>query len=142
MKKNKLEEGYEIDFELIGIVCNKKEYKLAWYLNQALKINLVKQNDIRMEFLNNAAILISNLKFETELLTFELLQNRLLEQDSHKKYFLIPELKRFDYFLKFKDQTRELSAKNLNLMIKEISIIEYAMQLNFDSLKSKENFLY
>lgn len=142
MKKNKLEGGYEVDFELMGLVCNKKEYKLAWYLNQGLKINLIKQEDIRIEFSDNSSILISNFKYETEFLTMELLQNRLLAKGNLKNQLLIPELKQFDYLLKFKDQTEELSSENVSVIIKEIPIIEYAMRLNFDSLKSKENLLY
>lgn len=142
MKKNKLEGGYEVDFELMGLVCNKKEYKLAWYLNQGLKINLIKQEDIRIEFSDNSSILISNFKYETEFLMMELLQNRLLAKGNLKNQLLIPELKQFDYLLKFKDQTEELSSENVSVIIKEIPIIEYAMRLNFDSLKSKENLLY
>ena len=58
MKKNKLESEFEVDFLLLGLVCNKKEYKLAWYLNELLKINMVKQEDVRIEFSDNTFILI------------------------------------------------------------------------------------
>lgn len=142
MKKNKLESGYEADFELMGLVCNKKEYKLAWHLNQALNINLVKQEDIRIEFNDQSSILISNYRYQTEFLTLELLQNRLISKGNLKNQLLIPELKQFDYLLKFKDMTDELTSENVNVIIKEIPIIEYTLRLNFDTLKSKENLLY
>lgn len=142
MKKNKLESGYEADFELMGLVCNKKEYKLAWHLNQALNINLVKQEDIRIEFNDQSSILISNYRYQTEFLTLELLQNRLISKGNLKNQLLIPELKQFDYLLKFKDITDELTSENVNVIIKEIPIIEYTLRLNFDTLKSKENLLY
>ena len=142
MKKNKLESGYEADFELMGLVCNKKEYKLAWHLNQALNINLVKQEDIRIEFNDQSSILISNYRYQTEFLTIELLQNRLISKGNLKNQLLIPELKQFDYLLKFKDMTDELTSENVNVIIKEIPIIEYTLRLNFDTLKSKENLLY
>ena len=142
MKKNKLDGGYSIDFELIGLVCNKKEYKLAWHLNQSLDISLVKQEDIKIEYADNTSILISNYLFETEYVLFELLQNKLVGSGNIKSQLLMPELKQFDYLLKFKDQTDELTSENVSVRIKEISIIEYAMRLNFDTLKSKENLLY
>ena len=142
MKKNRLDEGYAINFELVGLVCNKKEYKLAWHLNQALKISLAKQDDIKIEYADNTSILISNYRYETEYLSIELLQNRLVGGRSGQNQLLMPELKQFDYLLKFKDDTDELTSENVNAIIKEIMIIEYAVRLNFDHLKSKENLLY
>lgn len=142
MKKNKLEGGYEVDFGLLGLVCNKKEYKLAWYLNQALSINLIKQEDIRIEFSDYSSILISNYKYESEVVSVELLQNKLVSSGNIKNQLLVPELKQFDYFLKVTDVTEELKAENVSVIIKEIPIIEYTLRLNFDSLKSKENLLF
>lgn len=142
MKKNKLDGGYSIDFELIGLVCNKKEYKLAWYLNQAMDISLVKQDDIKIEYADNTSILISNYLYETDYQIIELLQNKLVGSGSLTKQLLMPELKQFDYLLKLKDDTDEWTSENVNGIIKGIPIIEYAVKLNFDSLKSKENLLY
>lgn len=142
MKKNKLDGGYAVDFDLFGLVCNKKEYKLAWYLNQALEISLLKQNDIKIEYANNTSILISNYVYETDFLFIELLQNKLVGSGSIKTKLLMPELKQFDYLLKVRDQTDELSSENVSAIIKDIPVIEYAMRLKFDSLKSKENLLY
>ena len=142
MKKNRLEGGYDIDFELFGLVCNKKEYRLAWYLNDAMGISLVKQEDIRIEYSNNSKIVISNFKYETDFLFFELLQNKLVVSGGARNQLLMPELKQFDYLLKFKDQTDEITSGNINEIIKQIPIVEYAMRLNFENLKSKENLLY
>jgi hypothetical protein len=142
MKKNRLESEYEFDFELIGIVCNKKEYKLAWHLNEVLKINLKKQDDIKIQFANNSSILISNFLFESEFVQIELLQNKLLASGSLKNQLLMPELKQFDYFIKIKDETDSFTSENVSGSIRDISIIEYSMHLNFDTLKSKENLLY
>ena len=142
MKKKKLEGSYEVDFTLLGLVCNKKEYKLAWHLNQALSINLIKQDDIRIEFSDNSSILISNYKHETEFLMIELLQNKLVAAGNLKNQLLLPELKQFDFLLKLNDLTGELTAENVNVIIKEIPIVEYTLRLNFDSLKSKENLLF
>lgn len=142
MKKTKLDGGYIIDFELFGLVCNKKEYKLAWHLNHALDISLKKQADIKIEYADNTSILISNFTFETDYLVFELLQNKLMGSGNLKNQLLMPELKQFDYLLKFKDETDELTSENVNTIIKDIPIIEYAMRLNFETLKSKENLLY
>ena len=142
MKKNKLDLTYEFDFDLAGIVCTKKEYKLAWYLNSELDIALSKQPDIVIEFSNQSQILIANFSYITEFLSIELLQNKLLASGGGKPRFLMPELKQFDYLLKLKDETGEYSIVNFCTIIQKISLIEYVTQLNFDTLKSKENLLY
>ena len=142
MKKKKLDSEYEVDFELLGLVCNKKEYKLAWCLNESLKISLIKQQDIRIEFSNNISISISNFLYKAEHQKIELLRNRLLANAYPKYSFLLPELNQFDYLLKISDEVEELNSENVSAIIKEIPIIEYVIRLSFDDLKSKENLLY
>jgi hypothetical protein len=142
MKKNKLDLIYEFDFELAGIVCNKKEYKLAWHINSRLGTSLKKEPDIKIEFSNASPILISNFKYETEFVEMVLLQNKLSSASGSKSQFLMPELKQFDYLLKLKDETGELSIANVCDNIRELPLIEYVAKLNFEELKSKENLLY
>lgn len=142
MRKKKLDLTYEFNFDLAGIVSNKKEYKLAWHLNAKLGISLAKQQDIRIEFSNQAPILISNFRFETEFLYIEMLQNKLLSGGGSKPQFLMPEFKQFDYLLKLRDETGEMTIANVCTIIREIALVEYVSQLNFDQLKSKENLLY
>ncbi len=142
MKKNRLDLIYEFDFELAGIVCNKKEYKLAWHINSKLNTSLAKRPDIKIEFSNQPPIVISNFEYETEFVKMELLQNKLLSGGGSKPQHLLPELKQFDFLLKLKDVTGELSISNVCIKIREIPLIEYVAKLNFDELKSKENLLY
>ena len=142
MKKNKLEESYTVDFNLLGVVCNKKEYQLAWHLNKVAKITLIKQEDIKIEYANKSNSLVSNLKHETDFFLFELLQNRLIGDDKSLKKFLLPELKEFDYLIKYRDDTEMTTPESINEILKRISIVDYSMILNFETLKSKENFFY
>ena len=142
MKKNKLDGDYAIDFELFGLICNKKEYKLAWYLNQALGISLIKRENIKIEYTDSTFILISNYVYETNFILIELLQNKLVGGVNVKRRLLMPELKQFDFLLKFKDQTDELTSENVGAIIKDIPVIEYSMRLNSSALKSKENLFY
>lgn len=140
MKKNKLAFEYKFDFDLAGIICHQKEYKLAWHLNFMLNIEFVKQPDIAIEFSNQVSILISNFKYESDSFELTMLRNRLV---SGRKYpFLIPELEQFDYLLKIKDRMEKGAIKNICTKIRAISFVEYVVKLNFDELKSRENLLY
>jgi hypothetical protein len=53
MKKSKLIIDYEFNFELVGLTSTAKGYKLAWEINQALGIHLIKQPDLIVGFKNN-----------------------------------------------------------------------------------------
>lgn len=141
MKKNKLEESFEVDFDLYGIVGNVKEYKLAWHINKVFEFGLLKQDDIKIEFSDNSSILISCFLHETDSLKVELLQNKLLAGAARTKY-LIPELGQFDFLLKIRDETDQMTSENVTAIIRSIPVVEYVMRLNFDALKSKENLLY
>lgn len=142
MKKSKLESTFDIDFDLFGLVGNAKEYKLAWYINKEFDFDLLKQDDIRIEFSDKSSILISYYLHETDNLKVELLQNKLLASAADRNKFLIPELNQFDYLLKIRDESGELKPETITTTIKQIPIVEYVMRLNFDALKSKENLLY
>ena len=142
MKKSKLDTSFEVDFDLFGLVCPAKEYKLAWHLNQSLEFSLSKKEDIKIEFSNQTSILISCCSYETENQLIELLQNKLLSSGGTNTKYLLPELNQFDYLLKIRDHSNELTSENVTDNIKRIPIVEYVMRLNFDGLKSKENLLY
>ncbi|MEM6815517.1 MAG: IPExxxVDY family protein [Bacteroidota bacterium] len=142
MKKYQLDNYFKVNFELFGLVCNKKEYKLAWYLNQVLGFNLVKQDDIKIEFSDRSFILISNYLHQTEHIKMELLHNKLECSTNFRHNYVIPELNQIDYLIKFSDNSEEMSFEDVHVIIKQIPIVEYVMRLNFDVLKSKENLLY
>ena len=112
-----LEEFDEIDYQLIAIHSSLEDYRLAYYINQNLPINLKKEN---------CNIQISNKEGETQFTRFvfedskdivwNLIQNKndvfvpsqnsnqgLFAETNNKfstKIYLIPEFKKVDYFLK------------------------------------------
>ena len=46
-----LEEDYEFDFNLLGICCHEKDYRLCWAVNSTLNLNLSKSSeDIELIF--------------------------------------------------------------------------------------------
>ena len=99
MKKRKLEAEFDYDFSLVGIISALKEYKLAWLLNSKLEVQLEKTTDIEIEFLKNQSLIISNYIYETEHSSLKLLKNKSVDQFGDNPAFLVPELKRFDYFI-------------------------------------------
>jgi len=142
MKTTKLDTSYEFNFSLFGLVSNVKDFKLAWNLNQLLNLHLEKQEDLKIEFSNGAYMLISNFRFENEIFCFELLKNKLIKGINLNQQYLIPELKQFDFLIKFRDLSYEIDDNTIIQNLKDLDMIEYIMKLNFAALKSKENLLY
>ena len=140
MKKSKLIIDYEFDFELLGISSSAKGYKLAWELNQTLKIELVKQPDLVVGFKNNEEKSFSFYGFETKLNRLKLFKNRASEGEAGK-YFLIPEFPHYDFIIlaAMKDQ---YTHPQLLELIKSIPSIQFVSFIPLDGLKSKSNFIF
>ncbi len=113
MKKRKLEAEFDYDFSLVGIISAQKEYKLAWLFNRQLDLQLSKAKDIEIEFLKRPKLIISNYLFETEHCSFRLMKNKSMDEFSDNSAYLLPELKRFDYFVIFQGFEDTISNRDL-----------------------------
>jgi hypothetical protein len=142
MKKSKLQSSYEYDFELLGLVSNAREHKLAWYLNQIPLFHFVKKQDIRIEFADNSSISISNFLSQNLHHQYTLLKNKLIISNQPKHKYVLPELSRFDYLLKFKVLVDDFDTDQLISSIKSIPVVEYVVKLELNKIKLKENLLY
>ena len=87
MKKSKLVIDYEFDFELLGIISSAKGYKLAWELNQALGIQLVKQPDLVVGFKNNEEKSFSFYAHRDTVQSFETVQKQACRTGRWKVFF-------------------------------------------------------
>ena len=142
MKKRKLEAEFEYDFSLFGIISVLKEYKLAWLLNNILDVQLDKANDIEIEFLKSQNLTISNYLVETENSSLRLLKNKSMDQLGDNPAFLLPELKRFDYFMIIQGFEDTFSNQVLKQKISSIPGIQYVQIFSLESLKSRENLIF
>lgn len=141
-KKNKWEENYEIDFELIGVVSPMKEYKLAWHLNQLGIFHLVKEDDIKIEFAEQKVIRISNLAAETDFTMVHLLRNKLAGAGTVGFKYLLPELRQFDYLIKLKNTLQDKWSSDVMTKLKSCAAIDYAVIVDPANIKAKENLIF
>jgi len=142
MARNKLGKEDYFDFDLIGMVTTAKEYKVAWYINQALHTHLIKMPDISIEFSGNEWIKVSNFKMETDHQKIELVKNKLVASPNKSYQNLLEEVKQFDFFLKYKDETEQISVQDVLILLKKCSIIEYAAILETSLIKSRDNLIF
>jgi hypothetical protein len=139
MRKRKLILENEVEDAVYGLVTALKDYKLAWKINQVFKIELIRQPELRISFVNGPDIAVTNYEYRTETICFRLLRNRGLDD---KVNFLIPELSRFDYFIMVSDQDTFMDEVSLLSNLQTIDGIDYALSIDTDKLKSKDNFIF
>ncbi len=142
MKKRKLVVDLAYDFTLFGIISHASEHKLAWEINQKLKIQLIKSDDIKINFLNNKNLVISNFHFEKEESILRLLKNKAVDIPVGNHIYLMPELKQFDYLVIIHGFEQTFKPENVISNLNAIGVIQYAVELEIDKLKSKENLVF
>jgi hypothetical protein len=140
MKKSKLIIDYEFNFDLLGLSSAAKGYKLAWDLNQALHISLVKQPDLVVGFKNNEEKNFSFYAYETQLNRLKLFKNKAFDNESGK-YFLIPEFPHFDFIILAAMEDQYAHQQLFNL-IKSIPSVQFVATIPLEGLKSKSNFIF
>ncbi|HEY9083575.1 MAG TPA: IPExxxVDY family protein [Vicingaceae bacterium] len=127
----------EYDFELIGISCHSKDYRICWSLNNALKTNFKRIEDYEIQKKN-------------EIINFPFFE--YIDEDNNIEYFviankssegyLVSEKQSIDYFLVLKGSVTDRLVENLTKKVKEIDVVIIAHRIDVNELKSKQNLLF
>lgn len=140
MKRTKLLLEHTYDFELLGLVSPVKDYKMAWLINRDMHLNLVRSEDLILEFLTLPGLKIPQFFLSLPHGFVQLLKNKALNTSNQISY-LIPELKSVDYFLLVQDQTFQVSIHTFAEQLDKNPFIQNVIPLDVTKLKSKENLL-
>ncbi len=140
IKKNKLEIQYSYNFELLGIRTSLKGYKLAWQLNNILRINLVKQQDLVLHYRKGLKAFHDHYSFRTPLNQIHLFRNRPMEGENAIPE-LVPEFPHYDFILMTQSE-ENLSGNRLQEYLRAIPSVELVTLIPLTSLKSKDNFIF
>jgi hypothetical protein len=149
----------EIDYQLIAIHSPLEDYRLAYYINKNLPINLKK---------STCNIHISNKEGETQFTRFifeddkdivwNFIQNQneatvtpennnqgLFAESSNEfapKIYLIPEFKKVDYFLKIENDQVAIDVPNIINSLKKIDRVSTVYAVEVEKIKSKNNLIF
>lgn len=135
---------YEPDYDFIvfAIVSSEKEYKFAWYLNHGLEMDFSKSEDFELPHSKAATRYVSNFVHHSEYSVVRIMKNKLYAQDGEGNGFLLPELNRYDYFLKLEGESVEEISEGLPEKLKSLPCVQYFEKLKIENLKSKDNLLF
>ncbi|PKP46373.1 MAG: hypothetical protein CVT95_07100 [Bacteroidetes bacterium HGW-Bacteroidetes-12] len=131
----KLEEDY--NFEIIGISCHSKNYKLCWVVNNALQINLIRLNDFEI-LKKKETLSFSFYKYidKENNIEYYLIANK------SENGFLISEKPSVDYFIILKESASPKLTTKITTILNKQDIILMAYKIDVSELKSIKNLLF
>ena len=150
----------EIDYYLIAIHTSLEDYRLAYYINQRLPINLSKSKDevqisvkegetnfSRFYYYDNENAVSWNLiqnKSEVLQLNQGSTQNLFsnISMEISTKVYLLPEFKKADYFLKIDNTQDCMNALNIKKHLTEIETVSTVYSVDTNKIKSKNNLIF
>jgi hypothetical protein len=138
LNRTTLKYEIDLDFVLLAITAPLKDYRLCFFTNRELHLDLSRREDHEIFFHNSdKPFYFSRYSYtqphtETE---FTLLANKGSEG------FLIPEMKTVDFFLLIHNYIDPDELRTLISGFNRIAGVQVAVEVNPRKLKSKENLI-
>ncbi len=133
MKTEKLHISFDsfFDFQLIGISCPEKDYRLCWAINQALNIDMVRLSNEGVPYREHVIDFpFFEYNDEENGRIYRLLSNRF------ETKVLMKELKNIDYL--FLLQGEDINLQDITDRIGGIEFVFLASEIEIDKLKEKD----
>ena len=150
----------EIDYYLIAIHTSLEDYRLAYFINQKLPINLGKnKNEIQINIKEGETKFSRFYYYDDEkTISWNLIQNKneVIQQKNDKsqnlfsninmevstKVYLLPEFKKVDYFLKIENMDDLMNVAEIQALLNTIDNISTAYTVETNKIKSKNNLIF
>ncbi|SKB68436.1 IPExxxVDY family protein [Daejeonella lutea] len=139
MNKTTLKFELDLDFVLVAITAQLKDYMFCYKINKQLGIDFSKINDLEMLFSADQELFYFSRYFylsaesETE---YYILANKGSEG------FLVPEMRTVDFFLLIRNYIDQEDLKRIISGINKIPEVLVAAEVDPKKLKSKENLIF
>lgn len=150
----------EIDYYLIAIHTSLEDYRLAFFINQKLPVNLSKsENEIQISIKEGETNFSRFYYIDREsTITWNLIQNKSeviqykkgntpnlfsgVTMEVATKVFLLPEFKKVDYFLKIENNDDTMIVSSIQLLLNTIDSISTVYIVDTNKIKSKNNLIF
>ncbi len=139
-KKIKLEVKYESDFEVLGLFSSLSDYRLCWFINNSLGINLSRKTDITLTpFKSDKLESFSFFNYGDN----ELMVNYYLLNNRKGQNILLPEPKKLDYLLLLKAKDFRIDINEIVTKLRGVSQIATAVWFKQpEEVKNLDRLLY
>jgi len=155
-----LDDDFSEDYSLVAIHCSDEAYKMAFFLNKHLSLQL-RRCEVDLDFSNDGLeVTFPMFEFEDapQYTQYHLVGNKckskvaqiqssggLFEAEASEKTvvtYLLPELKTVDFFLKVSSDYKEIALKKLSLAVNEIKQVISAYPVPAETIKSRNNLIF
>ncbi|TDW50078.1 hypothetical protein EV144_102512 [Flavobacterium sp. 270] len=155
-----LDEFDEIDYYLMAIHTSLEDYRLAYFINKNLPINLSKsKNEIHAQTKEGEANFSRFYYYDSEkAISWNLIQNKneiisVSKNDSQNLFsngtsevsttiHLLPEFKKVDFFLKIDNGDEAFGFSEIQQKLNTIESIAAIYAVDTDKIKSKNNLIF
>ena len=129
----------DLDFVLIAVTTSLKDYRICYLINKFLNFNFVKIPDLEVDIYRDSGIIFFSLyhyNWEASETDFYFIANKGSDG------YLIPEMKKADFFLLIKNYIDESDLDTLISTLNKIPEIMAAVKIDPKKVKSRENLLF
>lgn len=135
MATQTIESVFDFDFEIIGITCQERDYRLVWSLNLALDLGFVREEDHEVKLKTGSSFHARfTSRFEEDNITLTLLSNK------GSGGYLLAEYSKFDFVL-LMDGVAEEYVSLMSKAIRKVDFVLGVFPLETSKLKSKFNLI-
>ncbi len=136
-KKLSFNIDFSSEYSFIGIACQLKDYRLAFFLNKQLNLNLKRISDFVQGSADKEEISYSLFNYHNP----ETKNNFCLISNHNSEAKLIAALKNIDYFLLIENDIPDASKKELIANIRKIPNVMAAYDIELSKIKNISNLL-
>jgi hypothetical protein len=140
MKQNsKILTVIDPDFYLIGIASHENDYRLAWAINAALNISLVKGEDVTIfhdKYKHDIRLSLYTQEFREQGYVIKLFTNR------GDNFFLLEDYRNIDFFLKIEGEILTQKLQGIVSLLKGIDIVMGVYPVDIKSIKKISRLLF
>ncbi|WP_417942950.1 IPExxxVDY family protein [Flavobacterium sp. RS13.1] len=155
-----LDEFDEIDYYLMAIHTSLEDYRLAYFINKKLPINLSKsKNEIHAQTKEGETNFSRFYYYDTEkAISWNLIQNKneiiSVSKNDFQNLFsnenseisttirLLPEFKKVDFFLKIDNSGEAINFSEIQQKLNTIESIAAIYAVDINKIKSKNNLIF
>jgi hypothetical protein len=150
----------EIDYNLIAIHTSLEDFRLAYFINQKLPINLSKSKDeVQINIKEGETNFSRFYYYDSEkTISWNLVQNKNevsqqktdtlqhlfsnITMEITTKVFLLPEFKKADFFLKIENAEDTIDMLKIKTILNTIDSISAVYIVDTNQIKSKNNLIF
>lgn len=138
MNRKVLKFEVDIDFVLIAVTSQLKDYRVCYHINKETGLNFSKTDDLRLDKPQPAApVFFSKYEYQqTEAALYFFIANKGTEG------YLIPEMNKTDYWVLIKKYITDNELDSMVSAINRIAGVLSAVKVDPKKIKSRENLLF